>query len=465
MTRYFLRAWALASMLASAACVSHDAGLRTVRSELSSRADFDLRVSHEPSPADAALVRRLLEKPLTAESAATLAIANNAEVRAALADVEVSRGALASALALPNPKTELGLSLRRSELSSGELEVSLDITELLLLPARERPASAELDAAALEATGRALDVAFAAKAAFYEYQAAAQSLELEKSVLYAAAQSRDLGQRLLDAGNVPDVEALVEDAMYQEARVAVARAELEVETRREQLNGAMGLFGEAGQAWKVEARLADPTEVDTAGLESRAVAANLDLRVLEARHAAAAGRVDLAQLRGALPELEAGFGAEREEGEWSMGPRIGLTVPLFYQGQGEVTSARGQLAGAVHRHDAVATRVRAQARAVSARLRAARESAAFHAGTLLPMRKRILEATLRQYNAMSTGPLQVLAAKRDELMATSAHVAALRDYWIARTEVEALLAGRSLSTTPTSAVTPRAAAPATDTHG
>ena len=61
---------------------------------------------------------------------------------------------------------------------------------------------------------------------------------------------------------------------------------------------------------------------------------------------------------------------------------------------------------------------------------------------LLPMRARILDETLRQYNAMQLGVFQVLAAKRDQVQTGRAYVTALRDYWRTRAVLDTVLAGR-----------------------
>ena len=58
------------------------------------------------------------------------------------------------------------------------------------------------------------------------------------------------------------------------------------------------------------------------------------------------------------------------------------------------------------------------------------------------MRARILDETLRQYNAMQLGVFQVLAAKRDQVQTGRAYVEALRDYWRTRAALDTVLAGR-----------------------
>ena len=143
---------------------------------------------------------------------------------------------------------------------------------------------------------------------------------------------------------------------------------------------------------------------------------------------------------------------------------MGVSIPLFYQGQGQVDAAEAEQRAAKHRHAATATRVRAAARSTAARLRAARESAAFYKSTLLPLREKIVDQTLLQYNAMNSGPLQLLGAKRDQVDTAVAYVDALREYWTARADAESLLAGRARAATSVRVTAPSGRGRARDGH-
>jgi cobalt-zinc-cadmium efflux system outer membrane protein len=61
---------------------------------------------------------------------------------------------------------------------------------------------------------------------------------------------------------------------------------------------------------------------------------------------------------------------------------------------------------------------------------------------MLPLRREITEGFQRQNNAMLVGAFALLAAKREEVEAGRAYIEAVRDYWVARARVEALMAGR-----------------------
>jgi hypothetical protein len=59
----------------------------------------------------------------------------------------------------------------------------------------------------------------------------------------------------------------------------------------------------------------------------------------------------------------------------------------------------------------------------------------------LPDRGKLLDASLRQANAMNLSPFELLVIRRDGLEAEERYVAALRDYWVASAQADALRAG------------------------
>jgi len=83
----------------------------------------------------------------------------------------------------------------------------------------------------------------------------------------------------------------------------------------------------------------------------------------------------------------------------------------------------------------------------------------------LPLRTAIVRETQLEYNAMLVGVFQVLEAKRQELDAGRIGIEALRDYWIARTELERAVGAPLERAQPAADATqdaPATAAPALD---
>lgn len=430
----------LVSSTALAGCISSSRG----RAEAD--ALLEQRVGIARGRADDAATRaardEILSRPLTADSAARLAVLHHPDVDAAYAEIGVARGELVRAVRLPNPEVEAAVLFHDGE-QDYEIGATIDITDFFRLATSGGAAGDALDAAAVEAAGTAMDVALDARRAFYDHVAARQILEMRRTSAFALAQGADAARRIHEAGNTAALGLASEQVMYEESRLLVARAEADAIAARERLSVALGLHGTEAAAWHVPERLPDPPaqEIATSDAERLALARSLDLRALRSRYAAAAGRSDLAAWAW-FPDIAAGAVAEREEGHWEVGPQIGIEVPIFYQGQGEAAAAEAEMEAAKARLRGVATNVRAAARTLTVRLRTAREQATFYRETLLPLRQRVVDETQLQFNAMNTGIFQLLAARRDQIEAGRAYVEALRDYWTARAEVEQLLAGR-----------------------
>lgn len=387
-------------------------------------------------------VRALLAKPLTAETAARIAVLNNPGLRAAVEEIAIAEAELAGTRRLPNPTLEAALRFGGEGDPEAELGAMLDLTELILALPRGSAASKRLAAARLNALGAILDVSFEARRAFFEYQAALQQLELRTTVAEALGAAAEAAKQLREAGNITDLDLATQLSSFEQARLDVQRAETAVGSARERLNALLGVFG-AGASWSAESRLPElpASELSIENLEREAVARSLDLGLSERRYAAAAQRADIESAAGWLPELKAGVSAERDE-SWSVGPAVELEVPLFYQGQGEVAAARAELRRERNLHEHTALRIRSRARELATRLSAARDAVIHYRDVILPLKQRILEQAQLQYNAMSIGVFQLLQAKREQVEAASAYIDRLREYWTLRTSAQQLLAGR-----------------------
>lgn len=434
----------------SLGCVSADAGYADVRDLTASRIHKDVRWhTHDSTAATEDRARQLLQSPIDVEGAVQIALLNNQALQAELEQLGVARSRLVTALRLPNPTVDAALRYGGDGANDPavDLDALIDITGLLLLPLRGGAADAAFDATRLAVTGRVLDVAFETRVAYYGYQAAEQTLELRRSIVAALGASYAVAEKLHDAGNVTDLNLASEQALYEESRIAFTAAEAEARTRREDLNAWMGLWGQPGADWKLAGRLPSPThrDLDTSNLEARAAKNSIDLEVHRHRFAAAARTADVRRLSGWLPEVRAGISAEREldgDAGWTVGPAVAIEVPLLYQGVGETGVALAEMRREQRLYADTAIRVRAAARSSGSRLAAAAKSAAYYERVVLPLRQRVVDETQLQFNAMNVGVFQLLQAKRDQIETARAYVESLRSYWVARAEVDQLLAGR-----------------------
>ena len=143
-----------------------------------------------------------------------------------------------------------------------------------------------------------------------------------------------------------------------------------------------------------------------------------------------------------IPESFLGAGAEREEGEWKVGPTIEVPIPLLNQGQGRIGRAAAELRRAEQEYYALGVRLRSTARLVKERVQGAEDRARYSRDIVLPLRERIVRETQLHYNAMQLGVFELLRAREQQIQAALAYVDTLLDYWLARTDLEQLMSGR-----------------------
>ena len=71
----------------------------------------------------------------------------------------------------------------------------------------------------------------------------------------------------------------------------------------------------------------------------------------------------------------------------------------------------------------------------------ARQRVDYVQSTAMPLRRRVVEESQLQYNAMQVSLFDLLRAKQEEVNAGREYVEALRDYWVARAELEKAVGG------------------------
>jgi cobalt-zinc-cadmium efflux system outer membrane protein len=385
---------------------------------------------------------KLLSKPLTAESAARIALLNNRGLRAQIDNLAIAQSAHASVQHLPNPTLEGAMRFHGSDDPEIELGAMIDVSELFLVLTRGGAAGARVQAEKLNAIGAIVDLSFLARAAFFDYQAAVQTLELRKQVFAGHEAAAVFARRLHEAGNITELARAQEQSVFEEARLELEQAEVAAVSARERLNTAMGLWGR-DLRWTTAPKLPElpAQELDLPSLEQRALERSLDLEIAKQRYTAASKSVSAARAGGWLPELKAGVSAERGEA-WAVGPAVELELPIFYQGQGEAGMANAELLQQQNVYADTAVRVRAKARELAAYLRAARAAVIQYRDVVLPLKRKIVAQTLLEYNAMLIGAPQLLDAKRAQVESESAYIERLRQYWVLRNQAAALLAGR-----------------------
>ena len=387
----------------------------------------------------------LLKDNLTVDDAVQIALLNNREVQAVYSDLGIAQADLVQAGLLNNPIFDGAIKWAtpgggRPDL---ELAVVMNFLDIIYLPLRKRLAAARFEEAKTRVSGMVLDFAARVRTAFFLHQANEQMLELRQTIVQALTASFEVTRRLLDAGNITDLEFARERALLETGKLALRSAEVAVRQSREELNTLMGLWGKQTE-WQTDERLPEIPQqpIQTEDLERVALNRSLDLLNARQRLVSAGEQLGLTKATALIPESHMGALGERTDGAWEVGPVLEFPIPLFDQGQARTGRAAAELRRAQQEYYALAIRIRSMSRAGRDRMEGARDRALYYRDIMLPLHERIVNEAQLQYNAMQLGPIQLLRAREQQIETGAAYVEALRDYWLARAELAQLLSGR-----------------------
>jgi cobalt-zinc-cadmium efflux system outer membrane protein len=390
-------------------------------------------------------LRSLLQRKLTADDAVQIAMLNNRDLQTVYTELGVAQADLVQAGLFRNPILDAAVLFPLSGVRPDiQLSAVISFLDALYVPLRKRVAAAQFEDAKLRVTGTVLDFAVQVRTAFYEHQANEQMLELRQSIVQALTASFEVSRRLHEAGNITDLDLARDRVLMETSKLALRSAEVAARQSREQLNSVMGAWGEDTK-WEIDRRLPEiPSEsVQTSGVEQTALARSIDLSNAKQRIVVAGQQLGYDRATALIPTTDVGVGAERREGEgWQVGPVLSVPIPLFDQGQARVGRAVSELRRAQQEYYAVAVRIRAVARAVQDRMRGAQDRALYYRDILLPLQERIVNEAQLQYNAMQLGIFQLLREREQQIETGVAYVVALREYWLARADLEQLASGR-----------------------
>ncbi len=434
---------ALAVLLASGcASVPRDAGMSEVQKRIGEQG---LKIEWSPDqpiepPADERL-RPLLEGELTVERAVEIALANNRDLLATLEGLGVARADLIAASTLRNPVFDGEVGFPGDPSNPFQIGITQTLIDLFQLRGRRALGQAGFEAARLRVTRSVLGFAAEVRADYYTLQAAQQALAHQRTIHAAAEASADLARRQHEAGNISDLDLESEQAIYERAKLDLARAELDELQTRERLLADLGALETLPLTLPAQAQPTEGEQERSLEELEAAFPQRLDLSLAQAEVEAARQALPLARASG-YDALALGVQHEREsDGAKTTGPSVAIPIPIFDRGMAGRTRAAASLRMAEQRLHALTVNARSEARAARERLLEARARADYLRTVIVPRRQRILYLTQLEYNAMLRGAFDLIRARQGLSDALREQVLATRDYWLAHTELEAAMSG------------------------
>ncbi len=456
----------VAVLLAGCSTLPADGGFDAVAQLTKERTGQPVRWQRTEADTGAARQRvaELLVQPLSAESAVELALLNNPGLQAELQELGIAQADLVRAGRLRNPSFSFG---RMTGGGAVEIEraIVFDVLGLITLPVAREVEQRRFEQAQLRAAYEAVGVAADTRRAWFAAVASQELVRYFAQVRLAAEASNELAIKMVQAGNFPKLTQMREQAFYAETTAQLARAQQQAVADRERLTRLLGLSGEQA-AFKLPDRLPElpKTAAEPRAAQQTAMDKRLDVLMAKRNTEALARSLGLTRATRMLNVLHLGYQNKSASGEpRENGYEIELELPLFDFGATRAARAEASYMQAVNRTAAVAVNAQSEVRESYSAYRTAFELARHYRDEIVPLRKRISEENLLRYNGMLIGPFELLADAREQVGSITAYVEALRDFWLADTNLQTAISGRSPGSSSGSARTsssPAAAAAA-----
>jgi outer membrane protein TolC len=242
-------------------------------------------------------------------------------------------------------------------------------------------------------------------------------------------------------GNVSQLDLAREQLFRAEAGAAVGRAARRTVATREALTRMLGL---EGASYQLPQRLPDlpaaPRELED--VERVAVRDRLDIQAatIDAQRTAAA--LGLSRTTRFVNVFELGYLRYSKEGQTAPGYAIALELPLFDWGTAKAARAEALYMQALDQVAHTALNARSEARESYLDYRSAYAVAQRYRDEVIPLRKKIADETRLRYNGMLISVFELLADAREQAGAVGNTIDALKEFWIAHTNLEAALGGQ-----------------------
>ncbi|NUY30997.1 TolC family protein [Paraburkholderia sp. JPY303] len=431
--------------MAGCTTFSKDGGFNTVSSTASERLGKEVVYVKTDEDREAVFRRtqELLSKPLRMDDAVQVALLNNRGLQASYGELGISEADLVQAGRLPNP----GFTFSRTHWSDGfgiSRTFSMGVLGILTLPVATHIESQRFEQTRLETANAMLAVAADTRKAYVSAVAAEQAAVYAAQVKDSAEAGAELALRMRQAGNFSKLDYAREQAFYAESVAEVAKATQQSVSAREKLTRMMGLWG-SGTQFKLPERLPDlPNDRPQLNdLEGIAMRNRLDIQAAKQRTQSVASSLGLSKATRFINALDVGYlnNFETDKGH-ERGYEISVEIPIFDWGSAKVARAEAIYMQSANRLAQTAIDARSEVRESYSAYVTSYDVARHYRDEVVPVRKTISDEMLLRYNGMLASVFELLADSREQVAAVNGYIDALKDFWLAETDLQQSLGGR-----------------------
>jgi hypothetical protein len=434
-----------ALLLGGCAGFSPDGGFGPVQRSAKDKLGKDLVLARTPADLDTIeqRVAELLAPPLTADNAVQIALLNNRGLQASFQELGMTEAEVVQAGRLSNPAFVFGRKTRGTE-TELEYFLAFNLARLIALPMINEIEARRFAQVQGAVTLSMLGIAADTRKAWVAAVAAQETVRYMRQVKQAADASAELARRMEAVGNFNALQRAREQSFQADAALNVARAMQSQRASRERLIRLMGLWGAQTQ-FTLPERLPDlPGEpADQPDIERQAMAQRLDVQGAKLAAEQTAKNLNLTQATRFINVLE--FGLSRKtsnEAPTEKGWEIAVELPIFDWGDARIARAEAVYMQSLNHAAETAVNARSEVREAYGAYRSAYDIARQYREQIVPLRQQIAEQNLLRYNGMLIGVFELLADARVQIASVNSAIEALRDFWIAKADLEMAMIGK-----------------------
>jgi len=389
-------------------------------------------------------IQDFLEQELTVDAAVQVALLNNPHIQATFEEVGISQADLVEAGLMSNPVFDLFIRYPNKKHFVADIEYSITASfiDLFLIPLRRKVAMADLEKVTLLVSNKILDLAFEVEQTYYQLQAARQELRVTESIAELLNIHTEIVLRQENIHNVNQLTYQQIQAQSLSAELEVVRVQSEIVHLKEKLNKLLGLCENR------ELFIPDMfPEVDYEGLPLN----RLECVAFQERLDLQAARFEVLRLSRSLgikqwwvyTDGRIGLAGERDpDGLNTLGPAFAGSIPIFNYGQAARMRLRAQLRQAQDRLDSLEIQILSEVREAHQLLMNHLRVIQEYHEQIIPLQEQILQSSEALYNVMGLGVDQLLDSKRQEQLAYKNYIASMRNFWMARVQLDRTLGGK-----------------------
>lgn len=392
-------------------------------------------------------VAALLAKPLSVDDAVQIALLNNPQLQADFYALQIAEADLVQAGRLPNPSFSMLYAKNNGDFKIEQI-LTWNVFALFTMPKATAVEKQRFAATQNAVTLRVLNLAQETRVAYFNAVAAFESARYLAQVKSSAEATAEFAERMNKAGNFNSLELAREHGFYADAALDLSRAENAKTQENEHLTQLLGLTD--NKAFQLPERLPDlpKTSESLKQVTSDDFSKRLDLQKMKQETEALAQQLGLTKITRLINVLEIGPARvlEGRRGDpYKKGFSIGFELPIFDWGSAKVKRAEGQYMQSVNEVSAKAISAASEVRGSYNQYRTNYDAAKHYRDEIVPLRKRILQENLLRYNGMLIGPFDLMADARTQVLSVNSYIEAIRDFWIAESDLEMSLIGKPMN--------------------